>query len=336
LAADVYEYSVIIPVFNRPGELRELLESLARQTEQVFEVLVIDDGSEARSDRVSDEFTSRIPLRYFYIGNSGPASARNYGCKQASGSFLVFFDSDCTLPDDYFRRLREARDSEKFDAYGGPDRDHPDFSVLQRAISYTMTSIFTTGGIRGGAIARHKFLPRSFNMGISAPVYLATGGFSDMRFGEDIDLSLRIRQAGFAATLIAACFVYHKRRTDLGKFFKQVFNSGMARINLYRRHPSSLKLLHFFPALYTVYLLGSVLIWIFAGIWEFTLPLIVYHAAIFFDALLQSNHPGVALLAIPASAIQLTGYGLGFIRNFTERMVLGRPEGHAFRKNFYR
>lgn len=332
----MYEYSVIIPVYNRPGELRELLESLAGQTEPDFEVLIVDDGSEMRSDGVSEEFVSRMPLRYHYIGNSGPASARNYGCRQAGGRFLLFFDSDCTLPADYFRRLREARDSEKFDAYGGPDRDHPDFSVLQRAISYTMTSVFTTGGIRGGAIARQKFLPRSFNMGISRAVYEAIGGFSDMRFGEDIDLSLRIRQAGFAVILIPDCFVYHKRRTDFWKFFKQVFNSGMARINLYRRHPSSLKLLHFFPALYTLYLLGTILIWLFAGIWEFSLPLIVYHAAIFFDALLQSNHPGVALLAIPASAVQLTGYGLGFIRNFTERILLGRPEGHAFRKSFYR
>ena len=332
----MFEFSIIIPVYNRPEELRDLLDSLCSQTAQAFEVIVVDDGSSLPSGKVSDAYLSRLPLSYFHIQNCGPGQARNYGCSRAGSDFFLFFDSDCSLPEHYIQTLQETIAATPFDAFGGPDRDLPSFRPLQRAISYSMTSALTTGGIRGGAISPKNFHPRSFNMGFSRQVYQATGGFSVMRFGEDIDLSIRIREAGFRSTLLRQCYVYHKRRTNFRSFFKQVFNSGMARINLYRRHPSSLRTMHFLPALYCLYALTSFAVLLFTGAWEPLLPLILYHAIVFFDSLLSTGNPLVAFFSVMTVAVQHTGYGLGFIRGFIERIMFRLPENHAFKKSFYR
>ena len=247
--------SIIIPVYNRPVELEELLESLVQQSDSKFDVIVVDDGSILKSDEAAKNYKERLSIQYFYKENSGPGDSRNFGCEKSESDFFVFFDSDCIIPKDYVLSLR--KDISGIQAFGGPDKEHPSFSPIQKAINYSMTSIFTTGGIRGHKNSMEKFHPRSFNMGYSREVYDKTGGFSRLRFGEDIDLSIRIFDLGFTSKLISECFVFHKRRTDFKKFFKQVFNSGIARINLYKRHTSSLKIVHFFPAAFVVYQLLS-------------------------------------------------------------------------------
>lgn len=330
MASDI---SIIIPVFNRPRELKELLGSLACQTDKNFELIVVDDGSTDKSDLVVEQFKEKLSLRYFYKENSGPGQSRNYGCAQSNADFFVFFDSDCLIPADYFKSLR--KEIAKVQAFGGPDCAHHSFSAVQKAISYAMTSVFTTGGIRGGKKSVEKFHPRSFNMGFSREVYEKTGGFSDLRFGEDIDLSIRIVKLGFTTKLIPECFVYHKRRTDFRKFFKQVFNSGIARINLYKRHPASLKLLHFFPAAFVVYQILSIPHAVYHREFWVLWPTIIYLLAILTHATITAGNLWVGVLSAWASVVQLCGYGFGFIKGFIKRIILQQSEFHAFDKTFY-
>jgi glycosyltransferase involved in cell wall biosynthesis len=331
LASDI---SIIIPVFNRPDELRELLESLSAQTDKEFEVIVVEDGSEERSDSIILPFSEFLDIQYFYKENSGPGLSRNYGCRKAKNDFFVFLDSDCVLPEHYVNTLKiHIRQT---DAFGGPDRSLPTFTPVQKAISYSMTSPLTTGGIRGGKASLEKFHPRSFNMGFSRKVFDTTGGFSSMRFGEDVDLSIRIFKHGFRAILIPDCYVYHKRRTDFKKFFKQVYNSGIARINLFKRHPKSLKIVHFFPAAFVVYQALSIPHSIYHQDFRVLWPTIVYLVAILLHAGISSGSLKLGLLSLIASAVQLTGYGSGFIMGFVRRIILRQPEFHAWEKNFYK
>jgi glycosyltransferase involved in cell wall biosynthesis len=329
-------YTVIIPVYNRPDELRELLGSLCQQTFQSFEVLVIDDGSD-RDDaaEVASSFSNKLQIRYFYKKNSGPGPSRNYGCTLANSDFFVFFDSDCIVPPEYFEHLHLQMKTNDIIAFGGPDKSSDDFTVIQRAISYSMTSVLTTGGIRGRKKSVEKFHPRSFNMGFARSVYLKTGGFSEMRFGEDIDLSIRIVKGGFKTRLIHECFVYHKRRTDYKKFFKQVFNSGIARINLYKRHPESLGLFHFFPAAFLIYLILGLPHAIYHNHYFVLYPVILYLLLIFFGALIKNKNLFVGIHAVIATTVQLCGYGVGFLKGIWKRIVLRQDEFHDFRKNFY-
>ena len=234
-------FSVIIPVYNRPDEVRELLESLSKQTLKDFEVLLIEDGSVNRCDTVAQEFDKDLNICYFYKENSGRSLTRNYGMERASGEYLIFFDSDCIIPERYFEIVKARLEEDYVDCFGGPDAAHTSFSNLQKAISYSMTSFFTTGGIRGGKKGMEKFTPRTFNMGFSKEVYKRVGGFKDM-FGEDIDLSLRIQKAGFHTVLIRDAFVYHKRRVSFRSFYRQVSVFGRARVDLYLLHPESLKI----------------------------------------------------------------------------------------------
>jgi len=331
LASDI---SIIIPVFNRPDELRELLQSLAAQTDKDFEVIVVEDGSEKRSDGIIPQFSDSLDIRYFYKENSGPGLSRNYGCERAKSIFFVFLDSDCVLPEHYINTLKPHID--QIDAFGGPDRALPTFTPIQKAISYSMTSPLTTGGIRGGKASLEKFHPRSFNMGFSRKVWKTTGGFSSMRFGEDVDLSIRIFDHGFRAILIPECYVYHKRRTDFKKFFKQVYNSGIARINLYKRHPKSLKLVHFFPAAFVVYQVLSIPHAIYHQDFRVLWPTIIYLMAILLHAGIESASIKQGLLSMTASVVQLTGYGSGFIVGFVRRIILRQLEFHAWQKNFYK
>jgi glycosyltransferase involved in cell wall biosynthesis len=328
------KFSVIIPVFNRPDELKELLESLKNQTVKNFEVVIVEDGSTLKSDDIVKDYQTDLDIKYFFKPNSGPGQSRNYGSERAEGDYHVFFDSDCIIPERYFEIVNKRLSEEPVDAYGGPDMAHPDFTPIQKSINYSMTSFFTTGGIRGGMKDEKKFHPRSFNMGFTKEVFEKTKGFSEMRFGEDVDMSLRIIENNFSTTLIKDAAVYHKRRVDFKKFFKQVYNSGIARINLYKRHPKSLKIVHFLPA---SFLSGTVLLLLlsFVSVY-FLIPLGFFALIIFLDSLRLNKNMKVALLSIISSFVQLTAYGIGFIKSFIKRLILGQGEFHAYKKNFYK
>ena len=327
------KYSFIIPVYNRPDEVDELLDSLTRQTFRDFEVVVVEDGSVVPCKDIVDKYTDRLSIHYYNKANSGPGQTRNYGVDRANGEYMLILDSDCILPEKYLEAVEAELQRQKADAFGGPDRAHESFSDVQKAINYAMTSFFTTGGIRGGKKKLDKFYPRSFNMGVRKDVYQALGGFSKMRFGEDIDFSIRIFKGGYQCRLFPEAWVWHKRRTDLKKFFKQVHNSGIARINLYKKYPESLKLVHMLPALFT---LGVVFLFLASLFWGGSLSLLFLFALIVFvDASMQNKSLKIGLLAIAASFIQLTGYGTGFLRAWWKRCVCGKSEFAAFEKNFY-
>ena len=328
------KYSFIIPVYNRPDEVDELLDSLTRQTIRDFEVVVVEDGSSVPCKEVVDKYADRFTIHYYNKANSGPGQTRNYGVERANGEYMLILDSDCILPEKYLEMVEADLQSQKADAFGGPDRAHESFTDVQKAINYAMTSFFTTGGIRGGKKKLDKFYPRSFNMGVRKDVYQALGGFSKMRFGEDIDFSIRIFKGGYQCRLFPEAWVWHKRRTDLKKFFKQVHNSGIARINLYKKYPESLKLVHVLPALFT---LGVVFLLLASFLWGGSLSLLFLFALIVFvDASSQNKSLKIGMLAIAASFIQLTGYGTGFLRAWWKRCVCGKSEFAAFEKNFYK
>ena len=335
------KYSVIIPVYNRPDEAQELLESLVQQECQDFEVIVVEDGSTVPCKEVVDQFCDRLDVKYFTKPNSGPGQTRNYGVARATGEYVLILDSDAVCPPNYIAEVEAELQANPCDAFGGPDRAHESFTPMQKAINYAMTSFFTTGGIRGGKKKLDKFYPRSFNMGVRREVYNALGGFSEMRFGEDIDFSTRIFKGGYSCRLFPEAWVWHKRRTDLKKFFKQVHNSGIARINLTKRHPGTLKLVHLLPAVFTIgvalcllsIVAGSILPAL--GIFGST-PLLLFSLIIVVDASIAEHSMGVGLRAVAASFVQLTGYGTGFLRAWWERYVLGRGEFEAFKKNFYK
>lgn len=311
-------YSIIIPVYNRPVEVRELLNSLLLQTFKDFEVLIVEDGSAIRCDEVVKEYEGRLNVRYFFKPNSGRSLTRNYGMERAEGEYLIFFDSDCIIPADYFQKVTDYLKETKADCFGGPDRAHASFSLMQKAISYSMTSFLTTGGIRGSKKGLEKFVPRTFNMGFSREAYLKVGGFKDM-FGEDIDLSTRIRKAGFSVELFPDAYVYHKRRVSLKSFYKQVYVFGMARVDLYLMHPDSLKLVHLLPAVFVMGVL-FLLISSFICTWAL-LPLGVYVLALFLESLWVNKSLSIALLSILTSFIQLGGYGNGFIYAFVRKVI---------------
>lgn len=336
------KYSVIIPVYNRPDEVDELLASLCTQTVGDFEVLVVEDGSSVPCRTVVERYAGRLAVRYFDKPNSGPGQSRNYGVERAAGEYVIVLDSDAVLPEGYLAAVDAELRREPCDAFGGPDRAHASFTPMQKAINYAMTSFFTTGGIRGGSKKMDKFYPRSFNMGVRTEVYRRLGGFSEMRFGEDIDFSTRIFKAGCACRLFPEAWVWHKRRTDLRKFFKQVHNSGIARINLSKRHPGTLKLVHLLPAVFTA---GCVLLLVLAAVaalcgcphwWVCLVPLALFALLIFVDAGWRERSAGVGLRAVAAAFVQLTGYGSGFLRAWWRRCVLGRGEFAAFSRNFYK
>lgn len=345
------KYSIIIPVFNRPEEVDELLESLLGQEEKDFEVVIVEDGSQIPCKEVCGKYADRLDLHYYQKKNSGPGQSRNYGAERAGGDYLLILDSDVVLPGGYLRAVSEELDRKPADAFGGPDRAHDSFTDTQKAISYSMTSFFTTGGIRGGKKKLDKFYPRSFNMGIRRDVYQELGGFSKMRFGEDIDFSIRIFKAGKHCRLFPEAWVWHKRRTDFRKFWRQVYNSGIARINLYRKYPESLKLVHLLPMVFTVgtallglLVLTGILLLCFPGTraegWRLLLtgliPLLLYSAVICTDSARQNHSLKIGLLSIRAAFTQLTGYGCGFISAWWKRCVCGKDEFSAYNKNFYK
>ena len=343
-------YSIIVPVYNRPDEVEELLESLTRQTFRDFETIIVEDGSEVTCRSVCDKYKDRLPLSYYEKANSGPGQSRNYGAERAQGEYLIILDSDVVLPDQYLEAVETELSAQPCDAFGGADAAHPSFTPVQKAISYSMTSFFTTGGIRGGKKKLDRFYPRSYNMGIRRETYQKLGGFSPMRFGEDIDFSYRIIEAGCTSRLFPNAWVWHKRRTDLRKFFRQVYNSGIARINLTKRHPGTMKPVHLLPALFTVGTAGLILLsaagrilmeyddphrwyWLCAAPW---LPILLYSSMICLDATIQNRSLKIGAISVAAAFVQLTGYGSGFIEAWWKRCLLGKDEFHAFEKTFYK
>ncbi|MCR4921744.1 MAG: glycosyltransferase [Bacteroidaceae bacterium] len=361
------KYSLIIPVYNRPDEVDELLASLCSQTSGGFEVVVVEDGSDVPCRDVVERYADRLTIKYYTKPNSGPGQTRNYGAERSEGEWLIVLDSDVVLPPGYIAAVDEELAATACEAFGGPDRAHESFSPVQKAINYSMTSFFTTGGIRGGRRKLDKFYPRSFNMGVRADLYRRLGGFSKMRFGEDIDFSIRIFKSGARCRLFPGAWVWHKRRTDFRKFFRQVHNSGIARVNLYKKYPESLKLVHLLPALFTigvallavVFLAG--LVHLGLGLWMgffggsgcnmglvvayfggalmvvSLLPLLLYSLIILVDSWARNRSLHVGLLSIPASFIQLLGYGSGFLRAWWLRCICGRNEElQAFKDSFYK
>ncbi len=359
------KYSLIVPVFNRPDEVDELLESLTRQTLKDFEVVIVEDGSEVRCEEVVNRYAGQLDVHYFEKPNSGPGQSRNYGAERSRGEYLIVLDSDVVLPEGYLAEVDKELSANPCEAFGGPDRAHESFSPVQKAINYSMTSFFTTGGIRGGKKKLDKFYPRSFNMGIKRDLYQQLNGFSNMRFGEDIDFSIRIFKSGARCRLFPEAWVWHKRRTDFRKFFRQVHNSGIARINLYKKYPESLKLVHLLPAVFTVGVAFLALLFLMGvALWGYgewldahglrptdnmhqgvgfvfcvlaLLPILLYCLIIFIDSSIKNRSLWVGILSIPASFIQLMGYGSGFLRAWWLRCICGRNEElQAFKKNFYK
>lgn len=349
------KYSIIVPVFNRPDEVDELLSSLLNQTFTDFEVLIVEDGSQKPCDEVCNKYADRLDLHYFMKPNSGPGQSRNYGAERAKGEYLLILDSDVVLPKGYLNAIEEELKREPADAFGGPDAAHDSFTDTQKAISYSMTSFFTTGGIRGGKRKLDKFYPRSFNMGIRRDVYMELKGFSKMRFGEDIDFSIRIFKAGKRCRLFPEAWVWHKRRTDFRKFYRQVYNSGIARINLYKKYPESLKLVHLLPMVFTVGVIFLVLLLCIGLFFSFApslssaskaigiflcicaiIPVLLYSLLILLDSTLQNKSIKIGFLSIRAAFVQLMGYGFGFLEAWWKRCIKGKDEFAAFEKNFYK
>lgn len=346
----IMKYSIIVPVYNRPDEVKELLESISKQSFKDFEVIIIEDGSAIKCKEVCEEYKDSFDIKYFEKDNSGPGQTRNYGAERAKGEYLIILDSDVVLPDGYMKAVDDELAKTPCEAFGGADASHPSFTDVQKAISYSMTSFFTTGGIRGGKTKLDKFYPRSYNMGIRRDVYLSLGGFSKMRFGEDIDFSYRIVEAGHKARLFTKAWVWHKRRTDLKKFFRQVYNSGIARINLEKRHPGTMKLVHLLPLVFTLGVLGLILIsmagrllmhyddvdkwyWLCAAPW---IPILFYSLLITIDSSIQNRSLKIGLLSVAAAFVQLMGYGFGFLESWWKRCVLKKDEFQAFEKTFYK
>ena len=313
-------FSVIVPVYNRIDEVRDLLASLAAQSAGDFEVVIVEDGSTLPCKEVCDAYADRLAIQYFHKSNEGRSIARNYGMEHARGEYFVFFDSDCVIPENYFATLKAALDAEYTDCFGGPDAAHDSFTDVQKAINYSMTSFLTTGGIRGGKVKLEKFVPRSFNMGYSRRVWEKIGGFREM-FSEDIDMSTRVRMAGFSIRLIREAYVYHKRRTSIVKFCRQIYVFGMSRITLKLLYPDSLKLVHCLPA---VFVLGTLTMILLALFWQWwaILPLVAYLLAVWITAIASTSSLKIGTMAVLTSVIQLGGYGTGFIKAWVWKILL--------------
>ena len=327
-------FSLIVPVYNRPDEVSDLLASLDAQTDRGFEVVIVEDGStvpcleyeKTPEGALKAKGHEALRLQYFQKSNEGRSIARNYGLEHAGGDYFVFVDSDCILPPDYFEKLRRSLKENYVDCFGGPDAAHESFSKTQKAINYAMTSFLTTGGIRGGKVSMEKFTPRTFNMGYSRAVYDKVGGFREM-FSEDIDMSTRVRNAGFSITLFPDVYVYHKRRVDMKKFWKQVHVFGMSRITLELLYPGSMKLVHWLPAVFTVGAVGLVIGSFFCK-W-LLIPLLVYILALWIGGMIATRSLDIASRGVMAAMVQLTGYGSGFIKAYVAKILLGKGRDEA-------
>ena len=308
-------FSIIVPVYNRPDEIRELLESLVKQDfDREYEVVIVEDGSKESSQHLMELFKERLHISYYYKDNSGPGDSRNYGMRKAKGNYFIILDSDCILPMHYLSEVKRELDHDFVHCFGGPDAADQSFTTVQKAINYVMTSFWTTGGIRGGRKSIGKFQPRSFNMGISKEAFQKAGGFGRIHPGEDPDLTFRIWKAGFKSRLFPDAYVYHKRRIDWNKFFVQVNKFGMVRPILNKWHPGTSRLTYWFPTCFLFGLFVSLAMLPFGFILP-ALAFAAYFSLLFLDALLNTTNVVVALLSLYAALVQFTGYGLGFLKS---------------------
>ncbi|MBT8318665.1 MAG: glycosyltransferase [Gramella sp.] len=330
------EYSFIVPVYNRPDEIRELLESMRKLISKVsFEVVIIEDGSDIRCDEVVRNFSEDLNIRYYYKSNSGPGDSRNYGMKKARANYFLILDSDVILPEYYLMEVHKSLSSCYCDCFGGPDAAHTSFSDVQKAINYSMTSFFTTGGIRGKKNAVNDFQPRSFNMGISRKAFEASCGFGQIHPGEDPDLSLRLKKAGFKICLIPEAEVFHKRRINWSKFYTQVKKFGMVRPILNKWHPDSSRITYWFPSLFIIGLIFSIFMAL-AGQIFFIGAYLIYFLIIAIDAAIKTNSIYIGMLAIRAVLVQFTGYGFGFLNSTLKTAVLNRQPEKEFPQLFFK
>lgn len=311
-------FSLIIPVYNRPNEIDELLDSLVKQTyANNFEVIVVEDGSANSSEEVIKKYSKKLNLHYFFKENTGAGLSRNFGMQKASGNYFIIFDSDCIIPPNYLVEVEKTLTKNYTDAFGGSDAAHPSFSTIQKAINYSMTSFFTTGGIRGSKKAVGKFQPRSFNLGISKKAFEVTKGFSEMKIGEDIDLTFRLWQHNFETQFIENAFVYHKRRATFKQFFKQTFAFGKGRPFLNRKYPKTAKITYWFPSLFILTFIFSILL-LLINIKIALHAFGVYFLILFIDSLLKNKNITVAFFSVVTTLIQFTGYGFGFLKGLLE------------------
>jgi len=330
------EYSFIIPVYNRPGEVRELLESMSQlEFDRDFEIVLVEDGSSISSGGIATEFQQQLNISYYYKKNTGPGDSRNFGMRKAKGDYYLILDSDVLLPKNYLQEVDKFLQQNYCDCFGGPDASHPSFSNIQKAIDYTMTSFFTTGGIRGKKSSVNDFLPRSFNMGISKKAFEASGGFGQIHPGEDPDLSLRLKKLGYKLCLIPEAVVFHKRRIDWSKFYTQVQKFGLVRPILNKWHPGSGKITYWFPAVFSAGLLFAVLL-LKLGIWWLFLLYVLYFVFIAIDAALKYKNPGIGFLAVYAALVQFFGYAYGFIKSIWHIHILKQDPEHEFPNLFFK
>lgn len=327
------EYSFVIPVFNRPDEVRELLQSMSRlEFDRSFEVVIVEDGSTISSEEVVTEFLGELHISYYSKPNSGPGDSRNFGMQRAEGNYFLILDSDVILPEDYLKEVDAFLRKEYCDCFGGPDGAHKDFSDIQKAIDYSMTSVLTTGGIRGKK--KSGFQPRSFNMGLSRKAFESSGGFGQIHPGEDPDLALRLKKGGFRTCLARKAVVYHKRRIDWKKFHQQVHKFGLVRPILNKWHPGSAKITYWFPSVFILGFIFAILLlkfhWIFLGLYLF------YFLLLATDALMKTGSLKIAGLAIIATVIQFYGYGTGFLESVWQISVMKREPQKKFPKLFFK
>jgi glycosyltransferase involved in cell wall biosynthesis len=318
-------FSVVVPTFSRPDEVTELLNSLVEQQDKNFEVIIADGSPDDSVGNVIQKFKDRLQLVYLYQKALGISESRNWGVENAKGDFVVFFDSDCVIPPQYFTEVNKFLADHSLDAYGGPDKASENFNSKQKAISYAMTSFFTTGGIRGRKKHVGQYQPRSFNMGVKRQVFNELKGFSGLKVSEDIDLSIRLKKNGFHSGLIENAYVFHKRRSTFYKFFRQVISFGSGRIDLHKRHGDALKAVHLLPSMFVMYIIGGILFSLISKLifvlWSASL--IIYAAAIFFDASVQYRNPFIGLMSVYAAMVMLAGYGLGMLKAIFMRFVFG-------------
>lgn len=313
------KFSIIIPVFNRPDEINDLIQSIVDQKYRDIEIIVIEDGSSITSNDIINSFKNKINLQYHEISNQGPGLARNHGVKFANAEWIIFFDSDCTIPKNYFYEVDEfLKSNTEVDFFGGPDKSNKSFSFLQKAINYSMTSMLTTGGIRGSKYRVDKFLPRSFNMGMKKKNFLQVGGFSSMRFGEDLDLTYRLLSSGAKSSIIKTAYVYHKRRNNLIGFFNQIFSSGSARVKLNQKHKGTFRFFHLLPSLFFIFFVFMCLLLLFKIDFNFIFLIQfiygIYFMLIFLESSILNKNPLVGLLSVITTFTQFFAYGTGYLK----------------------
>ncbi|MCL9808539.1 glycosyltransferase [Flavobacterium luminosum] len=330
------KFSFIIPVYNRPDEIEELLESLTKQTYQKpFEVVIVEDGSTIPCEHIVDKYRTKLNITYYLKYNSGPGDSRNFGMLYAKGDYFIILDSDCIIPPNYLIAVEKSLEERYVDCFGGPDNMLPSFTAIQKAINFTMTSVLTTGGVRGATEKLEKFQPRSFNMGISSKAFEASKGFSNIHPGEDPDLSIRLWKLGFETKLIPEAFVYHKRRIDWEKFYIQVNKFGKVRPILNQWYPEYAKPTFFLPALFVIGFIVGVLALIFTFDWILKLYF-AYTVLIFLVSTIKNRNLKVGFYTIIALWRQFFGYGLGFIESYYKINILRKKPQEAFPELFFK